>query len=297
MIPKVSVVLPTHDRAGLVGRAITSVLTQTVSDLELVVVDDGSTDDTATVLAEYAADDPRLRVVRTDGVGAGAARNAGLDAVSSEIVGFLDDDDEWLPEKLELQLRLLEADRNVALVGCHHLLVGGPEEVAYVGPTTWPAPGLLWCNFLGSTSFVLVRRPPSFDPTLPSCQDWDLWVRAAANGCAAIVPEVLCRYATEGADRLTTSTVGRRRGHELFEERHRSEMSSACRAYHRARRRLMAADGPLADAVAVPQILATTPPGVVAILLREIAAARAGASAGDPGRGMRRLAGLLERAA
>ena len=113
--PLVSVVIPTTNRPHLVVRAITSVLRQTMADLEVIVAIDGPNAETSAVLA--AITDPRLRMVQhATGAGAGAARNLGAAHATGEWIAFLDDDDEWLPEKLERQLALA-AGRNV-LVSC-----------------------------------------------------------------------------------------------------------------------------------------------------------------------------------
>lgn len=282
-MPAVSVVVPTHDRPVPLRRAVASALAQTVSDLEIIVVDDGS--------AEPARfDDERVRVLRHEtALGAPAARNAGVAASRGDVVAFLDDDDEWLPAKLARQLAVLEARPELALVGCHH----EQDGMAYRGPTTVTAGQLRWSNFLGSTSFVAVRRDAVdewFDPDLPTCQDWDLWLRAVGNGEAAVVPEVLARYTTTGDDRLTTDTAKRVAGHDRIVARHGEAMSPSCRAYHRARRLLRLPR----TAGTWPRLLASTPPSVTAVLVTEIAAARAGARAGDPGRGLRRLHRSLE---
>ena len=103
VMPTVSVVIPTYNRADLLPRAIDSVLDQTHDDLELVVVDDGSTDNTEAVVESY--DDPRVRYVAHEtNRGANVARNTGIEAADGEYVAFLDSDDEWRPRKLELQL-------------------------------------------------------------------------------------------------------------------------------------------------------------------------------------------------
>ncbi|MCT9095682.1 glycosyltransferase family 2 protein [Haloarchaeobius sp. HME9146] len=108
-MPKVSVIIPTYNRADTVRRAIDSVLAQTMSDLECLVVDDASTDDTQAVLDEY--DDSRLRTFRHDtNRGGNAARNTGLANADGEYVALLDSDDEWKPEKLERQLDRLDAE-------------------------------------------------------------------------------------------------------------------------------------------------------------------------------------------
>ncbi|WP_435362194.1 glycosyltransferase family 2 protein [Haloarchaeobius sp. DFWS5] len=107
-MPKVSVVIPTYNRADSVTRAIDSVLTQTVDDVECIVVDDASTDDTQAVLEQYE-DEQRVRTLLHEvNQGGNAARNTGLDAAEGEYVALLDSDDEWKPRKLERQLERLE---------------------------------------------------------------------------------------------------------------------------------------------------------------------------------------------
>ncbi|WP_436347802.1 glycosyltransferase family 2 protein [Natronorubrum sp. FCH18a] len=114
---RVSVIIPTYNRATTLPRAIDSALAQTVEDLEVVVVDDGSTDDTDSVLAGY--EDPRVRpVVHATNQGANVARNTGIDHARGEYVAFLDSDDEWRSDKLERQLEALE-DRSDDWVGAY----------------------------------------------------------------------------------------------------------------------------------------------------------------------------------
>ena len=105
--PKVSVVIPVFNRPAAVRRAIESVLAQTCQDFEIIVVDDGSTDETPAVVAGLA--DPRMTLIQHEGNrGGSAARNTGLRAASAEYVAFLDSDDEWLPRKLERQLEVFQ---------------------------------------------------------------------------------------------------------------------------------------------------------------------------------------------
>jgi glycosyltransferase involved in cell wall biosynthesis len=98
---QVSVVIPTYNRAQYVTKAIESVLAQTYTDYEIIVVDDGSTDDTLGVLQAYAG---RIRVIRQENAGPSAARNAGIEAARGRWIAFLDSDDEWLPRKLAVQM-------------------------------------------------------------------------------------------------------------------------------------------------------------------------------------------------
>ena len=115
---KVSVVIPTHNRANLVGRAIQSVLDQTYRDFELIVVDDASTDGTEEVTK--ALNDNRIRYIHhMMNRGASGARNTGIENANGEYIAFLNDDDEWLPEYLDQMISFLEAkDRSIGLVYC-----------------------------------------------------------------------------------------------------------------------------------------------------------------------------------
>src|SRR5712692_9736802 len=103
---KVSIVVPLYNKAPYVRRALDSIAAQTFSDFEVIVVDDGSTDDGPSVVANYG--DSRVRLVRQPNAGPGAARNAGLAQTQGELIAFLDADDEWLPTYLEESVRQLE---------------------------------------------------------------------------------------------------------------------------------------------------------------------------------------------
>ena len=111
--PRVSIVIAVYNGAATVGRALASVFAQTYTDYEVIVVNDGSTDDTAAVLARFGE---RIRVITQGNRGLSAARNAGVRASTGEYVAFLDDDDEWMPEKLARCVPVLDADRDCALV-------------------------------------------------------------------------------------------------------------------------------------------------------------------------------------
>jgi glycosyltransferase involved in cell wall biosynthesis len=110
-----SVVIPTYNRAGIIGRAVNSVLQQSWEPIEVIVVDDGSTDRTSERLAAYG---DRIRWIRQTNQGPGAARNAGIKAAKGEIISFLDSDDEWLPDKAERQMKLLQATESSGVKCC-----------------------------------------------------------------------------------------------------------------------------------------------------------------------------------
>jgi len=187
--PKVSVIIPTYNRAYLVGRAIRSVLNQTYQDFEIIVVDDGSTDNTEEVVKSF--NDPRR--------GGSAARNTGIRAARGEYIAFLDSDDEWLPEKLEKQV-LICADDRIGLVYTGKRVIdfqSGQCLYEKIPETEGDAYNqLLERDFIGTCSSVMVKKAileniTGFDETLPSRQDWDCWLRIARNHKVACIREVL----------------------------------------------------------------------------------------------------------
>jgi glycosyltransferase involved in cell wall biosynthesis len=110
----VSVVIPAHNAGPFIGEAVTSVLAQGVDDLEVIVIDDASADNTAQVVGELS--DPRVRLVLSPKIGVGAARNRGMELARGQFIGFLDADDRWLPGKLDRQLALLESEPEIGFV-------------------------------------------------------------------------------------------------------------------------------------------------------------------------------------
>ena len=194
--PAVSVIIPTFDRAELVGRAVASVLAQTHADLECLVVDDGSRDHTPEVLA--AMGDPRLRVWRTQNRGVSAARNLGLAESRGEYVAFLDSDDEWLPEKLARQLAFM-VDGGLSASHTEEIWMRGGRRVnpgaRYAKPTgdIFTA-SLDLCVISPSCSMFarsLFARVGTFDPDLPACEDYDLWLRVCLAVPVGFWPEKL----------------------------------------------------------------------------------------------------------
>ena len=199
--PLVSVIIPTHNRASLLPRAIESVLSQTRKDWELVMVDDGSSDNTREVVRSYCEQDGRIHYLGSPRAGVCAARNTGLARATGRFVAFLDDDDYWLPEKLEHQVEFMEQRPEIG--------------VTYTRATVELAPGVIngsrlypkdlintfedllnWPNGPVFSSMMIRRRcfdgAGWFDLRYAICEDFDLKLRYAQ------------RWGIAGLDRLLT---------------------------------------------------------------------------------------------
>ncbi len=227
----VSVVIPTHDREHLVGRAIESVLAQSYSDWECIVVDDASVDCTERVVRGF--DDPRIQYLRRDEQGGGAAaRNTGIRQARGRYVAFLDSDDEWLPHKLERQIDALGRSDlpDVALVYTGSTVVHGGYPSA-TRPATHRGDvyeTALRRNIIAETSRVMVAREAllevgGFDERLPASQDFELWIRIAARYPVECVPEALVRiHRSDRERRITSDSSAVSRARDLVFTKHRA---------------------------------------------------------------------------
>jgi glycosyltransferase involved in cell wall biosynthesis len=206
--PLVSVVIPTYNRAGIICQTIDNVFEQTYGNFELIVVDDGSADDTLSTLRSYGS---RIRVISQANAGPAVARNRGVEAAHGEIIAFQDSDDLWKPAKLEKQVALLEHfGRSVPCCLCNVLMrvVGGKEYTSFDHSLIRPgrAEGI-WLNVAEvlATRFVLFNqavairreafeRAGGFDPGLKYMEDYDLPLRLALEGPWAFIREPLVIY-------------------------------------------------------------------------------------------------------
>ncbi|OGO16098.1 MAG: hypothetical protein A2Y93_02910 [Chloroflexi bacterium RBG_13_68_17] len=184
----VSIIIPAYNQAGFLAQSVRSALSQTHRALEVIVVDDGSTDDTPSVVRTLA--DPRLRYVRQENQGLSSARNTGMRASNGGLLSFLDADDLFLPDKLTLLVGELQARPQVGLVAGQAIPVDKDGRPAgRVFDRGFPDPANRW--LLGNplhVGSVLLRREWQervgwFDETLSSYEDWDLWLRLARGGC------------------------------------------------------------------------------------------------------------------
>jgi glycosyltransferase involved in cell wall biosynthesis len=201
MTPEITVVLPTRNRRRLLLRTLSTVRAQRAVDLEVVIVDDGSSDGSAEAVA--ALGDPRISVVRHERAGGvSAARNAGLAAARAPWVAFLDDDDLWAPDKLALQLGAAAEEPGLGWVCAGAVTVD--RTLWVVSGTVPPTPEVLrqlpaYNSIPGGGSGTiarteLLRRVGGFDPELSNMADWDLWIRLAAEAPLGAVVRPLTAY-------------------------------------------------------------------------------------------------------
>jgi len=217
--PLVSVIMAAHDAERFLAPAVASVLRQTVSDLELVVVDDGSQDGTPDVLAEF--DDPRLEVVRNDErLGLAASLNLALERARSRYVARLDADDVALPRRLELQLSRLRAAPSVAIVGSAVLDLDDESRLHSVHPMPVDSAAVRWATLFSSPFYhptvlldrdVLDREGLRYDPAFLESEDYELWARVLSVAEGENLPEPLVLYRVH-AGQATRARRGLQRG-------------------------------------------------------------------------------------
>ena len=182
-MPKISIIIPTYNRAWALKRSVKSVLQQTEKDFELLVVDDGSTDHTQDLLDTFK--DPRITVITTTNHGVSRARNKGIAEARGEWLAFLDSDDEWLPHKLERQWSLVQEKNTLKIVHGEEIWFRrgvrvNPKNIHKKSGGWIFSQCLPLC--LISPSAVMIHREVfdqigNFDPSMIVCEDYDLWLR------------------------------------------------------------------------------------------------------------------------
>ena len=200
---KVSVIIPTYQSGRFISQAIDSVLTQTYKDFEIIIVDDGSTDNTHEVINKYATDE-RIRYYYQTNNGPAAARNLGIRMSSGENIAFLDADDLWLPAKLEKQIKLLEDYPAIDLVFCDAYIFDetGMQQKTLFNLSS-PSSGrvlekLFYLNFIPLLTVVVRRKVFDvvgyFDETVIGPEDYDLWLRISQTYLIDFIQEPLAKY-------------------------------------------------------------------------------------------------------
>jgi glycosyltransferase involved in cell wall biosynthesis len=233
----VSVIIPTYNRAGTIKRTLESVLNQSWRDLDIIVVDSGSTDGTIEILTAYG---DKIRVLCQKKEGPGAARNAGIKAARGEIISFLDSDDEWLPEKTERQVKLLQATESAGVKCCvcnARMLFPSQILTSFASADLYPeSQEGIWLNpaevlvtrFLLFNQVVAVRREALeqagcflqgnniYENLL---EDYDLALRLSLIGPWAYIADPMVVYHGDTKDSIsqgTTQLEASRRAHEIL---------------------------------------------------------------------------------
>jgi glycosyltransferase involved in cell wall biosynthesis len=234
--PLVSVILPTRDRMQLLPRAVDSVLAQSERDFELIIINDASSDGTEGYLAELASRDSRVRVVRNPvPTGGAAARNAGIARSVGEWIAFIDDDDEWLPQKIERQIGAVRATAGAVACTCSYVIRFPSKGSRLVRvPASVALSQLFIGNVLGGASMCMcsaraLKDIGGFDVTFKSAQDLDLWVRLRQRGAIVGCHEPLVLQWAHTGTRITTNMQSQYLGARHFYFKHRLLMDAALR--------------------------------------------------------------------
>ena len=217
--PTVSVIIPAYNAAPWIAETIDSVLNQTFKDFEVIVVDDGSTDATAEVVASYK---PQVQYLYKNNGGPSSARNTGICAACGRYIAFLDADDLWLPEKLQIQMQLFSQNPSLAWVYSDGLIfeenpnknqhLFSQSSYMYSGEILRP---LLLQDFVASPT-PIVRRDVFEDVGLfneessfKSVEDWDMWLRIAARYPVYLIDKPLVKYRRHSTSLTGTSLIQR----------------------------------------------------------------------------------------
>lgn len=227
--PLVSVILPTYNRARLLPRAIDSVLNQTYKNLELIIIDDGSTDNTDEIVSRYQASDSRVRYLKNSrNSGAPVSRNRGIKAAEGEYIAFQDSDDEWTLPKLRVTLKAFTI-HDADVVYSQYKIVGSntvlPCFNKQVSKRIYPI--ILKSNFISlptATVKKVVFKDNMFDTKLPRLQEWDLWIRLRNKKFVFIEKPLVNSSLTENS--ISTDKAALRQAVNIFISKYLSTIST-----------------------------------------------------------------------
>ena len=236
LVGLVSIIVPTHNRAVMLERAIDSIFSQSYKNIEVIIVANGCTDNTPEVVKSLQEKYKNIHFLNfIEPIGGAEARNRGLDIIKGEYVAFLDDDDEWLNDKLEHQLVVLK-NLNYCIVGCNYYKVGTkrvkqvklPEKISFYEMT--------FENVLGSFSFCITKseyiKKLRIDKALKANQDYDLWLKIlkSTDKYAYVVQKPLVNYHQHNI-RVSTNIKQRIDAQSLFLELWNSELDQKAKDY------------------------------------------------------------------
>lgn len=238
MKPTISVVIPTYNRSHFIKRAVHSALAQTYQDLEVIVVDDHSTDDTVKEVTDLSSGDDRVRYLHHSvNRGAQAARNTGIRAAQGQYIAFLDSDDEWLPHKLEKQVQFItRGPEELGVVYCGYRIVRAgnfpPKDECF------NLQGNIYHHLLsgyglGPTSILLVKKKALeainlFDESVLAYQEWDTSIRLAKYYEFGYVPNSLVLYHLHDQGSISRNRASNIEAYLRIVNRYRSDILCVC---------------------------------------------------------------------
>ncbi|MDZ7721157.1 MAG: glycosyltransferase [Balneolaceae bacterium] len=231
--PLVSAIITTKNRADLLPRAIESVLNQTYKNIEIIVVDDGSTDDTAAVIAEYQKEHSIILIRNEESVGACRARNQGIERAQGEFVAGLDDDDEWHPERITLLLE--NYDDSFACITSNDKMVSSNRSVVWHKKKKITLNDLLYSNYVGNQVLakkVRLMEIGGFDESLKAAQDYDLWIRLCEKfGPVKVIQKPLQTIHRGKSTERISNSKSQLHGYLSVYQKHKSKMNRDQRRY------------------------------------------------------------------
>jgi len=210
---KISIIIPTFNRRDYITIALDSVLKQTYKDYEIIIIDDGSTDDTKKVLEPYQ---DKIRYFYQENQGIPATRNRGIREAQGNYIAFLDSDDYWRPQKLEQQIACFRENPHYGMVAirCSSISPDGRlREKNRPGKSGWVLTDLFKANFIRTSSAMIKKEcfdtVGMFDELLPECEEYDLWLRIAKKYPVGFINDPLAVYTDNPKGVSTDSLAGR----------------------------------------------------------------------------------------
>jgi glycosyltransferase involved in cell wall biosynthesis len=210
----VSILTPAYNAADYLAQTIHSVQRQTITDFELLVVDDGSTDDTPWIVEQFASRDRRIRLLQQPNAGTAAARNTAIRNASSSVLALLDSDDLWTPDYLEVQLRILEEHPDVDILSANAFNFGGPLHGTPLKPASDSLSNVSLLDLIEVEDSLcilsifrarVVETTGGFNASLRCNEDYDLWLRAALADCRIVFNARPCGFYRRRPDSMSAS--------------------------------------------------------------------------------------------
>jgi glycosyltransferase involved in cell wall biosynthesis len=237
---KLSVIIPTRNRCEQLSRAVNSIFAQTWKNIEIIIIDDASTDNTILYLSDLVENNNNVKFISNKiAVGASNSRNLGINIATGYYIGFLDDDDIWHPQKAYKQISLLKASNKYSASTCNFKIIyqNFPFYRIKKIPQSNNLQDILKTNYLGGASMCLTYKhlllqANGFDESLLSCQDWDMWFKLQNLGEIGIINEVLVDYYFHKSEQITSKISNAYAGRCGYFFKYRHEMTNATIKYN-----------------------------------------------------------------